>query len=172
MKSSAPISFRKAADSDSKKIWKILQQAIQRRKKDGSRQWQDGYPNLQTVRSDIEKGIGYVLTKNENVIAYCAILLNEEPAYDDIVGKWLTSGDFHVVHRVAVSDEVAGKGYAKEIFSRIEEFSSAKNIFSIKVDTNFDNEAMLHILEKLGYVYCGKVYFRGSERLAFEKVLQ
>jgi hypothetical protein len=33
-------------------------------------------------------------------------------------------------------------------------------VFSIKVDTNFDNLAMLHILEKLDYQYCGEVYFR------------
>ncbi|KMQ70639.1 GNAT family N-acetyltransferase [Chryseobacterium koreense] len=172
MKNSENINWRKANDSDSEKIWEILQQAIKRRKNDGSRQWQDGYPNQQTVKTDIEWGIGYVLTENEDVVAYSAILLNDEPAYDKIVGKWLTDGDFHVVHRVAVADAVAGKGYAMKIFSKIEEFSRANNVFSIKVDTNFDNGAMLHILQKLGYAYCGKVYFRGAERLAYEKVLQ
>jgi hypothetical protein len=30
---------------------------------------------------------------------------------------------------------------------------------------------MLRVLEKLGYVYCGEVYFRGSARKAFEKKL-
>ena len=103
--------------------------------------------------------------------AYSAIILNDEPAYENIEGKWLTNGDFYVVHRVAVSDEVAGKGYATEIFKRIEEFSKSENVFSIKVDTNFDNAAMLHILKKLDYVYCGKVQLMGGERLAFEKVL-
>ena len=40
-----------------------------------------------------------------------------------------------------------------------------------KVDTNFDNVAMLHILKKLGYTYCGEVYLAGGERKAFEKLL-
>ncbi len=40
-----------------------------------------------------------------------------------------------------------------------------------KVDTNFDNAAMLHILKKLGYTYCGEVYLAGGERKAFEKLL-
>ncbi|WP_409450858.1 hypothetical protein [Epilithonimonas sp.] len=40
-----------------------------------------------------------------------------------------------------------------------------------KVDTNFDNAAMLQILKKLGYTYCGEVYLAGSERKAFEKLL-
>lgn len=40
-----------------------------------------------------------------------------------------------------------------------------------KVDTNFDNAAMLHLLKKLGYTYCGEVYLAGGERKAFEKLL-
>ncbi len=31
-------------------IWEILQDAILRRKKDGSNQWQDGYPNPESVQ--------------------------------------------------------------------------------------------------------------------------
>jgi RimJ/RimL family protein N-acetyltransferase len=45
------------------------------------------------------------------------------------------------------------------------------DIISIKADTNHDNGGMLRVFEKLGYIYCGKVYFRGSARQAFEKVL-
>ena len=36
-------------------IWEILQDAIAQRKKDGSDQWQNGYPNEQTVEDDIQK---------------------------------------------------------------------------------------------------------------------
>lgn len=165
------IKFRKATQDDADIIWKILQQAIERRRLDGSLQWQNGYPNPETVNSDIEKQIGYVLTENDRIVAYCAVLLNDEPAYENIEGKWLSDGDFNVVHRVAVSDEVAGKGYATEIFRRIEDFSRQNGIFSVKVDTNFDNAAMLHILKKLGYTYCGEVYLSGGVRKAFEKLI-
>ena len=166
------LNFRQATPDDSREIWQILQQAILRRKNDGSRQWQDGYPNTGTVQSDIEHRIGYVLTENDEVAAYAAVIFNDEPAYEAIEGKWLSEGDFNVVHRVAVCDKAAGKGFATEIFRRIEEFSRKNGILSIKVDTNFDNAAMLRILEKLGYKYCGEVYFRGSARKAFEKVLE
>ena len=166
------LNFRQATPDDSREIWQILQQAILRRKNDGSRQWQDGYPNAGTVQSDIEHRIGYVLTENDEVAAYAAVIFNDEPAYEAIEGKWLSEGDFNVVHRVAVCDKAAGKGFATEIFRRIEEFSRKNGILSIKVDTNFDNVAMLRILEKLGYKYCGEVYFRGSARKAFEKVLE
>ena len=106
------------------------------------------------------------------MIGYAAVIINNEPAYDEIEGKWLTNGDFIVVHRVAIADEAAGKGYATKIFGFIEKWAIQNRIFSIKVDTNFDNRAMLKILDKLGYKYCGEVYFRGAARKAFEKVLK
>ena len=164
--------LRKAEFSDHATIWEMLKQAIERRKNDGSSQWQDGYPNSETVRSDIENQIGYVLEIDGETSAYAALIFNDEPAYENIEGKWLSNGDFLVIHRVAVSDRFLGKGIATKLFLEIENFAKEQQIFSIKVDTNFDNLAMLRILEKLNYTYCGEVYFRGSARKAFEKLLR
>ena len=163
--------FRKASASDVPQIWEIIQQAIVRRKNDGSEQWQDGYPNEDVIKQDITKGIGYVLIDDNIVAGYAAILFNDEPAYEQLKGTWLTNGDFAVVHRVAISDDYLGKGLAQKIFLFTEDLAKGNNIFSIKVDTNFDNIPMLKILEKLGYTYCGEVTFRGSFRKAFEKTL-
>lgn len=164
-------SFRKALPIEIPRIWEILQQAISRRKNDGSNQWQDGYPNPEVIKADIEKGNGFVLVDGAEVVGYCAVLINDEPEYERIVGKWLTNEDFVVFHRVAIAEEHLGKGLAKKMIQHIEGFALENNIHSVKADTNFDNKAMLSIFEKLGYTYCGKVYFRGSERRAFEKVL-
>jgi GNAT superfamily N-acetyltransferase len=167
----APFIFRKAEVADADAIWEILQQAIERRRIDGSRQWQDGYPNLATVQTDIGNGWGFVLEDETRIIAYSALIKNDEPAYDNINGAWLTHGDFLVVHRIAVSDRVAGKGIATRLLKKIEEYAITQQVPSIKVDTNFDNPAMLRILEKLGYSYCGEVILWGAPRKAFEKVL-
>ena len=163
--------FRKATASEMPQIWTIIQQAIVRRKNDGSQQWQDGYPNEDVIRTDIAKDFGYVLTDNDTIVGYAAILFNDEPAYEQLKGTWLTNGDFAVVHRVAISDDYLGKGLAQKVFLFTEDLAIENNIFSIKVDTNFDNIPMLKILEKLGYTYCGEVTFRGGIRKAFEKKL-
>ena len=163
--------FRKADIEDINPIWNILEQAILRRKEDGSNQWQDGYPNPDVVKKDIENGVGFVLIDDNKIIGYSAVIINDEPAYEGIEGKWLTNGDFVVVHRMAISADYLGKGLSAQIMTHIEQFALNNNIKSIKVDTNFDNPAMIRIFEKLGYVYCGEVYFRGSARKAFEKVL-
>lgn len=164
--------FRKATASEIPEIWAILQQAILRRKADGSEQWQDGYPNHEVIQKDIEKAAGFVLTDGEAIVGYCAVLLNDEPAYATIEGDWLSNDDFVVFHRVAISEKHLGKGLALKLLRFIEEFALENKIYSIKADTNFDNVAMLKIFEKSGYTFCGEVYFRGKARKAFEKILE
>lgn len=163
--------FRLAKTEDITQVWEILQQAIQRRKTDGSNQWQDGYPNPELIQSDIENGYGFVLVEGKTILGYTAILINDEPEYDRLEGEWLTSGDFVVFHRVAILEKHLGKGLAKKMMHCIENFAKENNIYSIKADTNHDNPAMMRLFEKLGYTYCGRVYFRGSPRKAYEKVL-
>ena len=164
--------FRNAEISETSEIWAILQHAIIRRKKEGSNQWQDGYPNLEVIKKDIEKGYGYVLTEDEKTIGYCAILINDEPEYEKIEGKWLTNSDFVVFHRIAIAEKYLGKKQSKKIIEFIEDFARKMNIKSLKADTNHDNFAMIKIFEKSGFTFCGAVHFRGSPRRAYEKVLE
>ena len=163
--------FRKAILTEIPAIWEILKEAIQRRKEEGSNQWQDGYPNPEVIQKDIENGQGFVLTDQETIVGYTAVLINDEPEYEKIIGKWQTHADFVVYHRVAIAPNYLGKGLAKKMLTCIEEFAIENNIYSVKADTNFDNKPMLALFEKLGYKYCGEVYFRGSARRAYEKVL-
>lgn len=165
------IKFRKAEINDRNIIWEIIQQSIERRRADGSTQWQNGYPNADTVESDIAKGFGFVLTIDEVVAVYVALIFNDEPAYSTIEGAWLSDGEFVVVHRVAVSEEFAGQGLVKKLFDYIEDYTKSEGVQSVKVDTNYDNIAMLKILEKQGYSYCGEVVLAGGVRKAFEKII-
>jgi GNAT superfamily N-acetyltransferase len=163
--------FRNAQLTDADRIWEILQEAIQKRKEEGSDQWQDGYPNPTVIAQDLKKNQGFVLTLGEAIAGYCAIAINDEPAYDAIEGTWITNNDFIVFHRAAISKDFVGKGLATHLFQCIENYALENGIYSVKADTNFDNEPMLYLFDKLGYVYCGEVYFRNASRKAYEKVL-
>ncbi|PKR81095.1 GNAT family N-acetyltransferase [Brumimicrobium salinarum] len=165
------LQFRKARTADQNKIWKVLQDGIAQRKKEGSTQWQNGYPNLEIIKKDILQGHGFVLTKKEQVIGYCAILINDEPDYKHINGAWLSNKDYVVFHRMAISQNEIGNGYATLLFKEIEAYARKLRIESIKADTNFDNYAMLYLFKKMGYQLCGEVMLKGSPRKAFEKVI-
>ncbi len=164
--------FRNAKASELPEIWTILQQAIARRKQDGSQQWQDGYPNPEVIKKDIEHNTGFVLTQNKHIAGYICIAINNEPAYNTIEGHWLSNTDYVVFHRLAISNDFIGKGLSKKILKYIEDYALKHRIFSIKADTNFDNTAMLSLFKKFEYQYCGQVYLRNSPRQAYEKVLK
>ncbi|MDO5656329.1 MAG: GNAT family N-acetyltransferase [Flavobacteriaceae bacterium] len=163
------LEFRKATAADLPQIMEIIAFAIESRRLDGSQQWQDGYPNVQSIENDIMKGNGYILADPHQILFYSAIIFAPESAYEAIEGNWLSEGEYAVIHRMAVAKNGKGKGLAQKMLYNAEKLCREKGVFSLKIDTNFDNLAMLHLLEKLGYTYCGKVYFRGSARKAFEK---
>lgn len=172
MQTIAPkISLRLAVSDDQEKIWEILQYAILKRKDEGSNQWQNGYPNAETVSSDLLHKYGYVLEVEGKIAAYSAVIFDIEPNYEVQTVSWFSNGKYAVVHRVAVSQDFIGQGIAQKLFLYIEDLVKSKGFFSIKVDTNFDNIPMLKIFEKLNYQYCGDVLMNGSPRRAFEKIL-
>lgn len=166
-----PVFLQKATSEASGRIWEILEDAIEKRRLEGSTQWQNGYPNKTVLADDLKKDRGFVLMHQSQIIGYAAIILNDEPAYSRIKGRWLTTGDFYVIHRVAIAKKSLNKGFAKRFFMLIEEKAKQEKVPSIKVDTNYDNEAMLSLLKKLNYCFCGEVSMSGAPRLAFEKTI-
>ena len=164
--------LRKALFNDLQDIWMIIQAAIERRKREGSEQWQDGYPNENTLKNDIALQQGMILEDNNHILSYAAVIFENDPDYDYIEGNWLNDEKYAVIHRVATSNIMIGKGMATKLFLLIEDHCLQHNISNIRVDTNFDNHSMLHILAKLNYIYCGQVYLRGAARRAYHKILK
>ncbi len=154
-------------------IWEIISQAIEKRRLEGSTQWQDGYPNPNSIMTDIKNNWGRVLLADDGktIIGYAALIFDIEEAYEDLEGEWLTNGRYAVIHRMAVLRQNDVKGIGSQFLALLEDEVKKHDCPSLKVDTNFDNNAMLRVFEKRGFTYCGEVYFRGSARRAYEKVL-
>ena len=165
------IILRKAIASDTKRIWQIILQAKERMRLRGTDQWQDGYPTIEIITGDIEKEYGYVLCNDDGVIAYAAVVFDGEPAYNSITGNWISGQPYVVVHRLAVADGMTQRGIGALFMEKVEELSRRNNVFSFRVDTNFDNLYMQKILAKLGFIYCGEIFYVHGARLAYEKLL-
>ena len=52
-------------------------------------QWQDGYPNEETIEKDIENNEAYVLEEDGVILGTCMVTIHGEPAYNRIEGKWI-----------------------------------------------------------------------------------
>lgn len=165
--------LRLALLTDVEVIWHIILQAIAKRKAEGSMQWQDSYPNIEIITADILKQEGYVVTTLHNeVVAYMVLSVTGEPVYHELTTGWLTyQSPYMVIHRLAITQQPKIKGLAYWMLQQAEAVAQQKGVKSIKVDTNYDNAPMLHLFKKLNYTYAGEVYFRGSARMAFEKLI-
>lgn len=151
--------------------YRIIDEGRNFQREQGFTQWTDDYPNIDTIRDDIMNEKGYVLKVDELIAGYMCIDFDGEPAYDKIDGKWHTTEPYAVVHRMAFNKDFRGMGLADITFRLIDKLCRSKNVTSIRVDTDFPNKRMQHILEKNGFVKRGIVIFQGSGKLAYDKSL-
>jgi len=165
--------FRKATESDVNSIMNIIKQAQDYFKEQGINQWQNNYPNPDTIRNDISKGYGYVLLKNGRIIGTVAVSFDGEKTYESIYdGKWISDLEYAVIHRMAIDSSLKGLGLASVIMRYIENMCLNRGIHSIRIDTHEDNKSMQRLIEKNGFQYCGIIYLADkSKRLAFEKLI-
>lgn len=138
---------------------------------EGKQQWDETYPSETHVRSDIDRGIGFVLDNKSKIIGYAAVVFTGEPAYSSLDGKWLSEEKYVVAHRMAINHDVKRHGMGTALMEAIEKYARSCGIASFKIDTNFDNFAMLGLLRKLGFTYCGEIEYEGGARMAFEKLI-
>lgn len=162
---------RAATIEDLETIMYLIEQAKDYLKSKGIDQWQDGYPDVDIIREDIQDGNGYVLIHCNEVIGYICISFDGEERYDTIDGQWKSIQPYAVVHRMAIDNNHKGRGLTSFILKYVEELCHERGVKSIKIDTDDDNTTMKHILAKNKYEYCGIISFDNSDKIAFEKLL-
>lgn len=165
--------FRKSVETDINNIMKIIRQAQAYFKEQGIDQWQNGYPNSETISNDIEDKNSYVLLKDNKIVATAAVSFDGESTYDSIYeGEWITNNEYAVIHRIAVDNTYKGLGLSSEIIKNVEQLCLIKGVHSIKIDTHEENISMQNLLKKNKFKYCGIIYLEDrGKRIAFEKTL-
>ena len=163
--------FRKATAADIDGCMEILDFARQQMLSEGKKQWDANYPTRAHVEGDVRDGNAYVMQHGGKLVAYGAVVFTGEPAYCDIDGKWLPEQPFVVLHRIAVAGNERGHGIGVKFMQEVERLALGKGVHSFKADTNYDNERMQHLFEKMGFTYCGTIFYQQGKRMAYEKLL-
>lgn len=164
------MNFREAKKEDIESILEVISHAKEYMKRNNSTQWNENYPNKETIINDIENNIGYVLIVKNLIRGYIVVDFSDDEVYKNIKGKWKIFGNYASIHRCAIHKELRGQGYGSELFKFAEKLALSKNIRSVRVDTAPENETMKHLFNKNGYEYCGIVFIDG-EKIAYEKLL-
>lgn len=149
----------------------ILEEGRRFQREQGFVQWTEDYPNAETVRGDVAAGTGYVLRADGVIAGYMCIDFSGEPAYAEIEGAWGAEQPYAVVHRMAFSRKFRGIGLMDTAFALIEKLCLDRGVAYIRVDTDFPNKRMQHILEKNGFTRRGTIVFQGSGKIAYDKLL-
>lgn len=149
-------------------IMQVIEEAKKCLAEAGSTQWQNGYPNTDTIIEDIISGQAYVALEEGELLAYAAVTKSPEKAYETIYdGSWEgRESEYLVFHRIAVASDVQGQGVAQTF---LEGLIEGFYYLDFRSDTHAKNKAMQHIFEKLGFKQVGKVPVDG-ERLAYQKL--
>lgn len=162
--------IRQAFPNEIDAVMAVLNSAKQFLAASGSSQWQgeNGYPNEDDVFEDILKGQAYVALLEGQIVAYAAMIDGQDSAYNKIYdGKWRHNNHRYItLHRLAVLSDFAGQKIAQTFLQGLIESQLGPDF---RIDTHENNKIMQHIIEKLGFVYCGKVPIDG-ERLAYQKI--
>lgn len=182
-KKTPALDIRPAREEDLSAILDILDAARGIMRASGNPlQWADGYPSAASIRSDMAKGSGMLVTASvgeqaggcgkqtggcgERPVGYFAFLPSPEPTYERIEnGTWLDDRlPYHVIHRIASYPEVHG------VFDTMLRWASERE-GNLRIDTHRDNRIMQHLLGKHGFQFCGIIYLAsGDERLAYQRL--
>lgn len=174
-------SFRKAVLSDLPSIIPVIEDAKATLKENGVDQWQEGFPNSETLTNDILNRYSYVIFSKEDSINPAGFIVlsleREEPYHNPLEGSLKLEGPYVTIHTTAVSKICKGKGISKAMFAFAEDFARLNNRTIIRIDTHKDNKIMQHILDREKFQYCCLVQLPPEEnlrmrRLVFEKAIQ
>ncbi len=167
--------FRRARRQDMAEIMRVIHEAQAFMKGLGIDQWQDGYPERETLQADIDLDQLYVFAEGECVHAVAALSRLPEPIYDALEGDWLCDGRYLTLHRMAIDDSRRGKGLAGGMLEEALRIARQGGCASVRADTHRGNVAMRRFLEKAGFQYCGLVRYDVRQgdplRVAYEKLI-
>lgn len=151
-------------------VMQVFSQARLAQRRAGFKQWEDHYPSVEILKSDINNSTGFIFDDNGNIAGYVAIATNDEE-YNRHNELWNTDKPYAVFHRIAISDAYRGKKLSGELFNLAELKARESGAVSVRIDTGPENKPMQHILSKRGYLNLGYCDFVWGKRLAYEKSL-
>lgn len=138
----------------------------------GIQQWDESYPNIELVLKDIQNQNLYIFTDAEAVVGCIVMDEQQSPQYAQV--KWqLNEEPILIIHRMAVSPEMQGKGMGKKLVSFAEEFGRMNGYRAIRLDAFKGNKNLQNFYVRLGYEAVGEIplEYTAGPFVCFEKAI-
>jgi len=161
--------IRPLVAQDVDQVVAVLNQVKQAMFANGIDQWDEYYPNEETIRMDLQKQQAYVYTEQGGILAYMVLNETYDVEYDDL--NWNTPTPFLVIHRLFVQPAAQGKGLSSQMIQFAEAYAQANTYASIRFDAYALNETANAVYLKKGYTFVGTVQFRKGVFNCYEKAI-
>src|ERR1700748_2188275 len=147
---------------DADKAMSLIKEAIVEMESQNIYQWDEFYPDYNTILADIRTEAMFGIYNNLELAAIVILDKNQSPEYSTI--KWESDADASLVmHRLCVRPKFQGQGIAKQLLKFSEQFAINNGCKSIILDAFSGNPSALNMYEKNGYLKKGTVTFRKGD---------
>lgn len=155
---------------DVNEVMSLIKEAIVEMENKNIYQWDEVYPDYNTVLADIQGGTMFGVFNYLELIGIVVLDKNQSPEYSSI--KWESNNNSSLVmHRLCVRPKFQGQGVAKQLLRFSEQFGINNNYKSIILDAFSSNPSALNLYENNGYVKKGVVTFRKGDFYCYEKII-
>jgi ribosomal protein S18 acetylase RimI-like enzyme len=164
-----PHSIRVATADDLETAMALRSDCIAAMRAAGIEQWDDVYPNRETLAADIRDGAMHLAIGPDGAVAGL-IVLNElqNPEYDGV--PWTEhSSRIIIIHRLMVAPAVQQRGIARALMAFAEQRSASLGYEVARLDAFTRNPRALRLYETLGYRDVGGITLRKGAFRCFEK---
>ena len=162
--------IRKGRIEDVREIMNIIKNSILQMESEGIYQWDDIYPNEETIIDDINSKTLYIYTDENIIKGFMVINRNQDEQYEAL--KWEYSSDkYLVIHRLCIDSHYQKKGIAKTLLEYADKYGKQNKYKSIRLDAFMQNMRACNMYEKASYRKVGIVTFRKGDFYCFEKGL-
>ncbi len=156
------VSIELAERRDADAVVRLLSDCRDQLLGQGIHQWDEEYPSIDYVVSDVAQGSLRKLVLSGRIVAVISFDEIQEPEYSTV--RWrFTEPPILVIHRLAVSPSFQGRGYARMLVDHVEQSARDLQFNSIRIDTYSGNTRVLDFYQRRGYERAGEVYFPRRE---------
>lgn len=149
-----------------KEVTNLVKECVNHMRSKGIDQWFENYPSEDIIIDDILSNTLYALKYNNELLG--VITLNEDQVKEYKAINWkYKQTPILIVHRLAISPNHRGKGYAKKLMDFVEEFAIKNNYKSIRLDAYSINQTAINLYEKRNFNKVGTINFTGREHIFY-----
>ncbi|WP_125590000.1 GNAT family N-acetyltransferase [Companilactobacillus jidongensis] len=171
------IYLRQAHSDDFERVAEIISGAKKTLFDRGVNQWQQGYPDEEILRRDIEEGINYVLMLDGIIVGTAALQQGYDRDYQKISdGRWSEDSEvtYSIIHRIAVEAGHQSKMLYIALIQQLMTMSYHLGYHDVRIDTHPDNLVMQHVITDSGFVEKGIITLDADDgvRKAYQILLK